>query len=69
MQEHLATAIPAQATSGIFDATTASYLEQFQTSHGIPATGKTDPSTWGGAAGLASSRGGLDGRRPSRLRG
>ncbi len=46
MQEHLATAIPAQATSGVFDATTASYLAQFQTAHGIPATGKTDPSTW-----------------------
>ncbi len=46
MQEHLATAIPAQATSGIFDATTTSYLEQFQTAHGIPASGKTDPSTW-----------------------
>jgi hypothetical protein len=46
MQEHLASAIPAQATSGIFDATTASYLEQFQTAHGIAASGKTDPSTW-----------------------
>ncbi len=46
MQEHLATAIPAQATSGIFDATTASYLEQFQTAHGIGPSGKTDPSTW-----------------------
>jgi Putative peptidoglycan binding domain len=46
MQEHLATAIPAQATSGIFDSTTTSYLEQFQTAHGISASGKTDPSTW-----------------------
>ena len=46
MQEHLASAIPAQATSGIFDATTASYLAQFQTAHGLPASGKTDPSTW-----------------------
>ncbi|HEV3071269.1 MAG TPA: peptidoglycan-binding domain-containing protein [Solirubrobacteraceae bacterium] len=46
MQEHLASAIPAQATSGIFDSTTASYLEQFQTAHGITASGKTDPSTW-----------------------
>jgi hypothetical protein len=46
MQEHLATAIPAQATSGIFDATTTTYLEQFQTAHGIAASGKTDPSTW-----------------------
>jgi peptidoglycan hydrolase-like protein with peptidoglycan-binding domain len=46
MQEHLATAIPAQTTSGIFDATTTSYLEQFQSAHGIGASGKTDPSTW-----------------------
>jgi Putative peptidoglycan binding domain len=53
MQEHLATAIPAQATSGVFDATTTSYLEQFQTAHGIPATGKTDPSTWAALLALA----------------
>jgi peptidoglycan hydrolase-like protein with peptidoglycan-binding domain len=46
MQEHLATAIPAQATSGIFDATTTTFLEQFQSAHGIAASGKTDPSTW-----------------------
>jgi hypothetical protein len=46
MQEHLASAIPAQVTSGIFDATTASELEQFQTAHGLPASGQTDPNTW-----------------------
>ncbi len=46
MQEHLASAVPTQATSGIFDATTAANLAQFQTAHGIPATGQTDPNTW-----------------------
>jgi Putative peptidoglycan binding domain len=46
MQEHLASAIPTQATSGIFDAATTTDLEQFQTSRGIPASGQTDASTW-----------------------
>ncbi|HEY5045711.1 MAG TPA: peptidoglycan-binding domain-containing protein, partial [Solirubrobacteraceae bacterium] len=39
MQEHLASAIPAQATTGIFDATTKANLEQFQAAHGIAASG------------------------------
>jgi peptidoglycan hydrolase-like protein with peptidoglycan-binding domain len=47
MQEHLASAVPGQATSGIFDAQTASNLESFQASKGLPATGETDASTWG----------------------
>jgi len=46
MQEHLAAAIPAQATTGIFDATTAANLESFQSSHGLPATGTTTTATW-----------------------
>jgi len=46
MQEHLASAIPAQVTSGIFDSATATNLAQFQTSHSLPATGQTDPNTW-----------------------
>jgi hypothetical protein len=46
MQEHLAAAVPTQATSGTFDATTAANLESFQTAHGIPASGETDPNTW-----------------------
>ncbi len=46
MQEHLAAAIPSQATSGIFDATTAANLATFQTSHGLPATGTTTAATW-----------------------
>ncbi len=47
MQEHLATAIPAQEITGIFDATTAANLKSFQSAHGLPASGETDASTWG----------------------
>jgi peptidoglycan hydrolase-like protein with peptidoglycan-binding domain len=46
MQEHLASAIQGQATTGIFDATTAANLKQFQAAHAIPATGKTETLTW-----------------------
>ncbi|HEX4110547.1 MAG TPA: peptidoglycan-binding domain-containing protein [Solirubrobacteraceae bacterium] len=46
MQEHLATAVPAQAITGRFDATTAANLESFQTAHAIPASGQTDTATW-----------------------
>ncbi|HUB37131.1 MAG TPA: peptidoglycan-binding domain-containing protein [Solirubrobacteraceae bacterium] len=53
MQEHLATAIPTQATTGIFDATTTANLEQFQTAHGLPPTGKTEAATWQALLALA----------------
>jgi peptidoglycan hydrolase-like protein with peptidoglycan-binding domain len=46
MQEHLAGAIAGQATSGIFDASTATNLEQFQSAHGIAPSGKTEAATW-----------------------
>jgi peptidoglycan hydrolase-like protein with peptidoglycan-binding domain len=46
MQEHLASAIPTQATTGIFDATTAANLAAFQSAHGIAPTGKTEAATW-----------------------
>ncbi len=46
MQEHLAGAIPGQATTGIFDATTAANLAQFQSAHGIAPSGKTEAATW-----------------------
>jgi peptidoglycan hydrolase-like protein with peptidoglycan-binding domain len=46
MQEHLASAIPGQATTGIFDATTAANLEQFQAAHGIAPSGHTEAATW-----------------------
>ncbi len=46
MQEHLAAAIPTQETTGIFNATTASNLEQFQSAHGIAPSGHTEAATW-----------------------
>jgi hypothetical protein len=46
MQEHLASAVPAQATSGDFEAQTASNLEAFQTAHGIAPSGTTTAPTW-----------------------
>lgn len=53
MQEHLAAAIPGQATSGIFDASTTTNLEQFQTAHGIAPSGKTEAATWQALLALA----------------
>jgi peptidoglycan hydrolase-like protein with peptidoglycan-binding domain len=46
MQEHLASAIPAQETTGNFGAQTLSDLRAFQTAHAIPASGRTDAATW-----------------------
>ena len=46
MQEHLASAVPAQATTGNFDATTESNLAAFQAAHGIPPTGVATAATW-----------------------
>ena len=46
MQEHLASAIATQATTGTFDAKTAANLRAFQTAHGIPASGVTSAATW-----------------------
>ncbi|MFI5005679.1 MAG: peptidoglycan-binding protein [Solirubrobacterales bacterium] len=47
LQEHLASAIPGQPTTGLFDAQTAEDVRQFQSEHGLPATGETDAGTWG----------------------
>ncbi len=46
MQEHLASAIPGQETTGYFGSQTVSDLEAFQTAHGIPPSGVTDAATW-----------------------
>jgi peptidoglycan hydrolase-like protein with peptidoglycan-binding domain len=53
MQEHLASAIPAQETSGNFDSATAANLRSFQTAHAIPASGVTDAATWAALLALA----------------
>jgi len=46
MQEHLASAIATQATTGSFDSKTATNLRTFQSAHGIAASGVTDAATW-----------------------
>jgi peptidoglycan hydrolase-like protein with peptidoglycan-binding domain len=46
MQEHLATAIPAQETTGVFGAQTLADLEAFQTAHAIAASGVVEAATW-----------------------
>ncbi len=53
MQEHLAAAIPTQATTGIFDASTRANLESFQQAHGIPVSGHTEAATWQALLALA----------------
>ena len=53
MQEHLASAIPTQATTGIFDAATTTNLEQFQSTHGIAPSGHTEAATWQALLALA----------------
>jgi peptidoglycan hydrolase-like protein with peptidoglycan-binding domain len=53
MQEHLAAAIPAQETSGIFDSATATNLRAFQSAHAIEPSGVTDAATWGALLALA----------------
>lgn len=47
LQEHLASAIPSQPTTGVFESQTATNVKQIQTEHGLPATGETDAATWG----------------------
>jgi peptidoglycan hydrolase-like protein with peptidoglycan-binding domain len=53
MQEHLASVVPPQPTTGIFDATTAANLQTFQANRGIPPTGVTDAATWQALLALA----------------
>ncbi len=47
LQEHLASTIPGQPTTGIFESQTAADVRQFQSEHALPATGETDAGTWG----------------------
>jgi hypothetical protein len=46
MQEHLASAIPTQPTTGNFAAQTTANLKAFQSAHGIEPSGVTDGPTW-----------------------
>jgi peptidoglycan hydrolase-like protein with peptidoglycan-binding domain len=53
MQEHLASAIPSQETTGSFDSQTSANLRSFQTAHALPASGVTDAATWAALLALA----------------
>ena len=46
LQEHLASAIPTQETTGVFGSQTTANLESFQAAHGIPASGVAEAATW-----------------------
>ena len=46
LQEHLASAIEAQETTGIFGSQTAADLAAFQQAHGIAPSARTDAATW-----------------------
>jgi len=56
MQEHLASAIPSQVTTGKFESQTAANLEAFQTARGIAASGVTTAPTWEALLALPPSR-------------
>jgi peptidoglycan hydrolase-like protein with peptidoglycan-binding domain len=53
MQEHLASAVPTQETTGTFDSRTTANLRSFQASRGIAASGVTDAATWAALLALA----------------
>ena len=46
LQEHLASAIATQQTTGTFGSETTSNLRAFQSAHGIPPSGVADAATW-----------------------
>jgi peptidoglycan hydrolase-like protein with peptidoglycan-binding domain len=46
MQEHLASAIPTQETTGVFSSETLANIEAFQTAHAIAASGVVEAATW-----------------------
>ena len=53
MQEHLASVIPTQETTGIFGSQTLANIEAFQTAHAIAATGVVEAATWTALLALA----------------
>jgi peptidoglycan hydrolase-like protein with peptidoglycan-binding domain len=53
MQEHLASAVPTQETTGVFGAQTLANLEAFQTAHAIAASGIVEAATWAALLALA----------------
>jgi len=67
LQEHLASAIPTQETTGVFGSQTTSNLRAFQAAHALPVSGRFRRRYVGGAAGPAPRAGRLDGGRAGRL--
>ena len=53
MQEHLASAIPTQETTGVFGSQTLTDVEAFQTAHAIAASGVVEAATWNALLALA----------------
>ncbi len=53
LQEHLATAIPAQEVTGTFATQTTANLRSFQASHSLPVTGVAEAATWQALLALA----------------
>jgi peptidoglycan hydrolase-like protein with peptidoglycan-binding domain len=46
MQEHLASAVPTQETTGLFGSETVANVEAFQSAHAIAASGVVEAATW-----------------------
>jgi peptidoglycan hydrolase-like protein with peptidoglycan-binding domain len=46
LQEHLASAVPTQETTGVFGSQTQTNLIAFQTAHGLSPSGVAEPATW-----------------------
>ena len=53
MQEHLASAIPTQETTGVFGSQTLANVQAFQTSHAIAPSGVVEAATWTALLALA----------------
>ncbi len=54
LQEHLASAVPSQETTGFFGAQTTANLSAFQSAHGLPASGVATAPTWAALLALPS---------------
>ncbi len=65
LQEHLATAISSQETTGSFGAQTTTNLESFQTAHGIAPSGVATAQTWEALLTLAPVEVDWTGTKPS----
>jgi peptidoglycan hydrolase-like protein with peptidoglycan-binding domain len=65
LQEHLASTVPSQETTGTFGAQTEANLIAFQAAHGLPANGIATPATWQALLALPPAAVSWTGRKPS----